>query len=230
MNLATACAISGAAVDPNTYMTRSRPLTFLMTLLNVRLGYWIRNPRHPAMFNGILSRPRWYWYIFRELFGRGLDEKCWHIHLSDGGHFENLAMYEMVDRQCRWLIVSDAGADPEFTFSDLARAIELVRTDFGAKIELDISKIKPKGDEKISEKPYALGKITYKDGSEGNIVYIKTSVIEGLQEDVYGYDRQHPTFPDESTGDQFFDEFQFEAYRELGYQIGCEVFAKEMLS
>lgn len=228
MNLATACAISGAAVDPNTYMTRSRPLTFLMTLLNVRLGYWIRNPRHPAMVVP-LSRPRWYWYLFRELFGRGLTEECWHVHLSDGGHFENLALYEMVRRNCRAIVVADAGADPDWLFADLARVIELVRTDFGAKIEIDVELLQPDAETGLSEQPFVEGRIHYRNGDIGNLIYIKSSMFKRLPEDVAGYKREYRDFPDQSTGDQFFDEFQFEAYRELGYQIGSRVFASVKL-
>jgi hypothetical protein len=56
--------ISGAAVDPNTYATRSRPLSFLMTLLNIRLGYWIANPQK---FAGGIVKPLWWIYMFREM-------------------------------------------------------------------------------------------------------------------------------------------------------------------
>jgi len=223
MNLATAFAISGAAVDPNTYATRSRPLTFLMTLFNVRLGYWINNPRYRLTL-GPLSRPRWYWYLLREMFGRGLTEKAMQVHLSDGGHFENLGVYELIRRRCRYMIVCDAGADPTYRFGDLARAIELVRTDFGAAVELNVEEIRPHGDDGISLKAFARGKVYYNDGSEGRILYIKASRINALPEDVKGYARAHADFPHESTADQFFDEAQFEAYRELGYRIGRRVF------
>jgi len=223
MNLATAFAISGAAVDPNTYATRSRPLTFLMTLFNVRLGYWINNPRYRLTL-GPLSRPRWYWYLLREMFGRGLTEKAMQVHLSDGGHFENLGIYELIRRRCRYIIVCDAGADPTYRFGDLARAIELVRTDFGAAVELNVEEIRPHGEDGISLKAFARGKVYYNDGSEGRILYIKASRIDALPEDVKGYARAHADFPHESTADQFFDEAQFEAYRELGYRIGRRVF------
>ena len=44
MNLGTAMAISGAAVDPNTGATNSWSLRIVMGLLNVRLGYWLESP------------------------------------------------------------------------------------------------------------------------------------------------------------------------------------------
>ncbi|RMI17559.1 MAG: hypothetical protein D6681_03205, partial [Calditrichaeota bacterium] len=217
MNLATAMAISGAAVNPNNYFTRSRPLSFLMTLLNVRLGYWIHNPRFPWWK---VVRPTWYYYMFRELFGQGLNETDKYVHLSDGGHFENLGVYELIRRRCKYIIVSDAGADPDWNFNDLARAIELVRVDFGAKIELPYELLRPRGEERTSPRAFVVGKITYVDGTEGRLLYIKTAFLEDVPADVFSYRRGHPEFPDQSTGDQFFDEQQFEAYRELGYHIG----------
>ena len=228
MNLPTAMAISGAAVDPNTYMTRSKPLTFVMTLFNIRLGYWTRNPKHPAKWLKGLSRPRWYRYLFTEMFLNGLNEESPHIHLSDGGHFENLGLYELVRRRCSKIIVSDAGADPKFSFEDLARVIELIRVDFGAKVELDVAPLIP-GQDGRAAKGWVKGSITYATENENEtpmvaeLFYIKSTLTQGLQEDIYGYQRKHKDFPDETTGDQFFDEFQFEAYRELGYQIAKDL-------
>ncbi|MDQ6972454.1 MAG: hypothetical protein Q9M30_07385, partial [Mariprofundaceae bacterium] len=72
----------------------------------------------------------------------------------------------------------------------------------------------------LAEQAYIKGSITYNDGSTGMLVYIKTTMIPGLPKDIYGYQAAHQAFPDETTADQFFDEKQFEAYRELGYRIG----------
>lgn len=222
-NLATAMAISGAAVDPNSYATRSRPLSFLMSLLNIRLGYWAINPRHTSMGNSFFH-PMWYYYMLREMLGKGLDEKCWQIHLSDGGHFENLGLYELIRRQCRTIIISDAAADANWKFDDLAKVIEMVRVDFGAQVEIDIERLKPKGDSRISDSAFVKGTITYDMEKNGvktaDLIYIKTTIIDGLSEDIYSYKCSNPTFPDQSTADQFFDERQFEAYRELGFLIG----------
>jgi hypothetical protein len=222
-NLATAFAISGAAVDPNTYATRSRPLAFVMTLLNVRLGYWIQNPHWPVIFSGLLSRPWWYVYMLREMLGKGLNETHSHVHLSDGGHFENLGLYELVRRRCRYIVACDAGADPNWTFADLAKIMKLVRVDFGAQIELSTNALHPRGRDRRSRRPFVRGRIRYHDGTEGNLIYVKTSIVDGLPEDIYGYRRANPSFPDQTTADQFFDEAQFEAYRELGFAIGKRV-------
>ena len=71
LTLSTAFAVSGAAVDPDTYATNSRPVSFLMTLLNVRLGIWVPNPRHEPRK---LRWPAWYQLMLREMLGVGLDE------------------------------------------------------------------------------------------------------------------------------------------------------------
>lgn len=221
MDLATAMAISGAAVDPNSYVTRSRPVSFLMTLLNLRLGYWIRNPKRPASFNGVFSRPWWFFYMLYEILGNGLNEDYRHVHLADGGHFENLGLYELVRRRCRFIIISDAAADPDYGFLDLAKVIEMVRVDFGAKVTLSTDDLVPQGEGRFSEHAFTTGSIEYIDCEEpAKLIYIKTAITKGLSEDIYGYRRANPTYPDESTADQFFDETQFEAYRELGFQIG----------
>lgn len=219
VDLATAMAISGAAVDPNTSATRSRPLAFLMTLCNARTGYWIRNPRF--VFRKFISHlaPRWYLYLLAEMFGGDLDEAAGYVRLTDGGHFDNLGLYELVRRRCRIIVVSDATADPAWFFQDLARVIELVRVDFGAKVELDVSSLVPDG-AGLSSEHFVAGEVIYADDTAAIIVYVKTSLTGDESEEIRSFQRSHPTFPDESTANQFFTELQFEAYRTLGYHIG----------
>lgn len=231
MTLATAMAVSGAAVNPNTYATRSRPLSFLMTLLNVRLGYWISNPAHNGKPRGFLwQNPAWY-SIFIEMLGRGLHEKRRYIHLTDGGHFENLGLYELVKRRCRCIILCDATADPNYQFADLGKAIEMVRVDFGATIDLAITELIPANrSDRLSPTACVTGTITYDNGDTADLIYLVTTLISGLPEDIYTYQRQNPAFPDQGTGDQFFDEHQFEAYRELGFQIGMRYLPDSILA
>ena len=222
MTLATAFAISGAAVDPNYFFSNNRALSFLMSLFNTRLGYWIRNPRRPTHF-GALARPWWYLYMFRELFSGKVNEQQGYVYLSDGGHFENLGVYELIRRKCRTIVVVDAGADPCFTFRDLGQMIQLVRTDFGANIVIENQSLVPLPNSRgsfFAERAYSIGKIYYADNTEGLLILVKPTLVDGLTKDIMAYAAGHPTFPDEPTSDQFFDEQQFEAYRELGYQIG----------
>jgi len=231
LDLATACAVSGAAVASYTRFTRARAMALLMTLLNLSLSYWTFNPAR-ASGQRRDRRRTGFWPALWWLFGRGLHENDWILKLTDGGHFENLGLYELVRRRCRLIIVSDASADPHWAFADLSNAIQKVRVDFGAAIDMDTRDLQPRGDNRISRSPFVVGRIRYlptepSDGSppnpkddEGTIIYIKTCVIHGLPEDIYGYRRDDRAFPDTPTTHQFFDEAQFEAYRELGFRLG----------
>lgn len=79
----------------------------------------------------------------------------------------------------------------------------------------------------IAKHGFAIADIKYQDGSIGTLVYVKLAMIEGLSTDVYSYKGVHPSFPHESTADQFFDEKQFEAYRELGYYVAWQMMESE---
>ncbi|MFA6901722.1 MAG: hypothetical protein WC236_01430 [Gallionellaceae bacterium] len=174
--------------------------------------------------------------IFEIYLRKNLDENSRMIQLSDGGHFENLGLYELVRRQLKLIIVCDGTADPNFGFEDLANAIEKVRADFGALILLDCANMEAltpssvietgdAADKKVTyaTRGYLVGRIIYKDRSEGTLLYMTTTFFRGLSADLYAYRKRHSEFPDQATSDQFFDEKQFEAYRELGYQTAYEM-------
>jgi hypothetical protein len=215
--LSTAFTISGAAIDPDTYATNARPIAFLMGLLNVRLGFWAKNPDCGHRRNPFL--PWWWIFLFREMLGVGLNASHRHVHLSDGGGFENLGLYELVRRRVRTIVVCDAGSDPDLTLSDLGRAIERVRVDFGAEIALAADQVWKQRGDAMQQTPWLRGTVRYADGSEGRMLYIKPMLCAGLSADIYAYWRANPAFPDEPTSQQFFAEPQFEAYRALGEQI-----------
>jgi hypothetical protein len=216
LTLSTAFAVSGAAVDPDTYATKSRPVSFLMTLLNVRLGVWVRNPRQePRRWRF----PAWYQLMLREMLGVGLSEKDSRIHLADGGHFENLGLYELLRRRCRYVIVSDAGADPSCTLADLGQAVQRARADLGAEVAIDADPLFHGNGEQMRKQAHLLGSVTYADGSRGEILYVKALLREHLGADIYGYWRTNPDFPNQPTSNQFYGELQFDSYRELGRQL-----------
>jgi hypothetical protein len=218
LTLSTAFSVSGAAVDPDTYATRSRPVSFLMALLNVRLGVWVRNPRQePKRWRF----PAWYQLMLREMLGVGLSEKDSRIHLADGGHFENLGLYELLRRRCRYIIVSDAGADPACTLADLGQAVQRARADLGAEVDICADPLfhhdGASGD--IRKRTHLVGTVKYADGSQGEILYLKALLREHLGADIYGYWRTNPEFPNQPTSNQFYGEMQFDSYRELGRQL-----------
>lgn len=245
MTLASAMATSGAAINPSAGcggegITRSPFLSILMGLLNFRLGYWVPNPKNWQNWRGRLRNPNFLLPgLWEVVFRNQLDEKGTFLQLSDGGHFENLGLYELVRRKLRLIIVCDGGADPKFTFGDLANAMEKVRTDFGALILInndDLQRLIPhRGKEgadscgiPCADQGHLIATIKYADNSKGILIYLSTTFFQGVSADLYGYKKEHPAFPDESTGDQFFDEKQFEAYRELGFQAAWRMMTEVM--
>ncbi|HVE42676.1 MAG TPA: hypothetical protein VNM14_22540 [Planctomycetota bacterium] len=246
LTLATAMAISGAAVNTHDMGKLPAFLSTVMTLFNIRLGYWLPNPRYlnytgddgkersgafsdvPPGWKGFLHRvllqnPVWPQYFLKEAFS-SFHSRSYRVLLSDGGHFDNLGLYELVRRKCRYLILCDASADPARRFDDLAETVRRCRVDHHAEVHLDLSVLKPDPDTGRSLRHVVVGEVVYSDGARGNIVYIKSSLTGDEPADVLSYREMHPEFPHESTVDQFFDEAQFESYRKLGQHIGEEVF------
>ena len=236
ISLGTAVAISGAAASPNMGYHSAPSITFLMALLNVRLGWWLGNPgeegestyRHEGPIFAI--RP-----LLSEMFGLTTDTNRY-IYLSDGGHFENLGLYEMVRRRCRLIVVSDAGCDPKFEFADLGNAVRKISLDLGVRISfrgIEELKTQPaKEDGKVVRTPikdayHAIGTIHYREadgtGKDGLILYIKPAYHGTENIGIRSYAMANPEFPHQSTGDQFFSESQFESYRALGFEIADEL-------
>jgi hypothetical protein len=161
------------------------------------------------------------------MFGLTSD-RSQYVYLSDGGHFENLALYEMVMRRTRFIVVSDGGADPQYTFEDLGNAVRKIRIDFGVPIDFD-GPIKIKSGDANAGAYWATARIRYSaidmpadgnpDDYDGVLVYLKPAVYGAEPRDVVNYANLSPTFPQESSADQFFSESQFESYRALGSWI-----------
>lgn len=226
--LGTAMAISGAAASPNMGFHTSPAIAFMLTVFNVRLGRWCGNPAHPNAWRH--PDPRFgLRYLLAELFGAA-DQDYPFVYLSDGGHFENMAIYELVRRRCQVIVACDCGADKNIFFDDLANAIRKCYTDFNVEIEIDVSPIRPAGDSQRSRLHYAVGTIRYDKAfpgaRPGNLLVIKPSLTGNEPLDILNYKDNEPDFPQQTTADQWFDEDQFESYRKLGYHIVGTVFAK----
>jgi hypothetical protein len=215
--IGTAMAISGAAVNPNQGYHSSPPIAFLLTIFNAQMGRWLGNPRKQSWLE---SDPKsGLGYMISDLINKSSTRDRF-ISLSDGGHFDNMGLYEMVRRKCPYIILCDAEQDGKFTCEGLANAIRRCRIDFGAEIEIDISQIVERTDGRHSKNHYALGKITYVgENQTGVLLYIKSSIDGNEPVDVYEYALKNETFPHQTTADQFFNEEQFESYRKLGLHI-----------
>src|SRR5262245_16162151 len=231
ISLGTSLAISGAAASPNMGYHSSPVVTFLLTLFNVRLGWWLGNPGRAGKSTHLKPGPKFApWLLIAETLGR-TDNNHPHIYLSDGGHFENLGLYEMVLRRCHLIVVSDGSQDNDFDFESLGNAMSKIRTDLGIGITFNSIPISPR-EEKIptfvkdyvednGKKYCAIGHIHYSDvdknGKDGLLLYIKPTLYGVEPADVQNYARANAAFPHESTGDQMFSETQFESYRALGF-------------
>jgi hypothetical protein len=245
LDLGTAMAISGAAFSANMGRETERWLSPTLALLNVRLGYWLRNPNSIVTTKtpvGPWDRVREFsidkLYLFKEIFNR-LDERSRYVYLTDGGHIENLGVYELLKRGCKLIVAVDAEQDPAMNFSSWQQLERYARIDFGVRIELPWRKIAAQylafhdsagggASGSAAAGPHvAVGKILYAHGEEGVIVYIKASVTGDEKDYLLDYMRRNPAFPHEATLDQFFGEEQFEAYRALGFHIVDHFFSGE---
>ena len=253
ISLGAAIAISGAFASPNMgYMMTSPVVRFLMALFNVRFGAWLGNPG-PAgdqanLYERFVNRllrpfgfqaPRPFQLrsprlsaipIVAEAFG-SLDDESSYVYLSDGGHFENLGLYEMVLRRCRFIVVSDASSDAEYAFQSLAMAVRQIRIDLGVPIVIPDFSLSPPAQD-LKNKYCALGTIRYScvdrdpndlnstdEDFDGVLIYIKPSLIGEEPRDVINYWQGSKGFPQETITDQWFSEAQFESYRALGSHI-----------
>ncbi|MEW6126637.1 MAG: hypothetical protein AB1757_06320 [Acidobacteriota bacterium] len=233
MTLGTAIAVSGAAVSPNMgAKTQTSAVAMLLTLLNVRLGYWAPTPNRRLWRSS--QAGLWPFYILKEFLSQTNDLSSY-CYLTDGGHFDNTGLYSLVERGCLYIVVSDNGADPNNRFEDLGEAIRRCRIDFRTEIDLDVTPLFAKEDDVsgdfFSERNFIAGSITYdpdhlrelgwsetsiKTGNQGVIIVIKPSLVEKESVDLRQYMRQNKDFPQQSTSDLWYDEAQFESYRKLG--------------
>jgi hypothetical protein len=230
ITLGTAMAVSGAAVSPNAGSLSSPLRTFVLALCNARLGWWLG---HPADIDRVRrSGPAFAVYpLVSELLGRTDERHPW-LFVSDGGHFENLGLYEAVRRGCRDIVVVDASADPDRNYDDLGNAIRKIRIDLGVRIERAGPLRIGSRDLQAEGRYCALFDVIHDNGESGSLLYIKSAVYpkaDNMPIDVLQYAGRSGTFPHESTARQFFTESQFESYRALGeFEVDAIVEGVEM--
>ena len=190
--LGGAIAVPGGAIKPGMGKYSSPALTFLLTLFDARSGWWLPNLSHPLQPRRD-GTPFFGGWLLAELLGR-THEGSRYVHLSDGGHFENLGLYELVRRRCRFVLCVDAGNDPQATFADLGNAVLKCRVDFGVDIAVDVSALRPGADGR-SSRSCAVAAST-SDGESGTLLYVGR--LTGAEPaDVRHYARAHPRFPHE---------------------------------
>lgn len=224
MSLGTAMAISGAAVSPNMGYNSSPMVTLFLALFNVRLGWWVGNPGTAGRRTFRKAGPTIAFVpYFSELFGLTTDDRPY-VYLSDGGHFDDLGLYEMIRRRCSLIVISDAGQDGKYGFFDLGNAVRKIRIDLGVEIRISgLQRFLPPlpPDPKWQRAVFATGTVLYPERPKnvGLILYVKPGLRDDEPADVIAYGRSKPDFPHQPTTDQWFDEPQFESYRALGLAI-----------
>jgi hypothetical protein len=223
------CAISGAAFSTGMGMRTSLGLSLLAGLANVRLGYWW-NFNSDRLRSGFFAAYR---YLWSELLGdfRGPWRPFW--FLTDGGHFDNTGVYELVRRRVGIILLCDNGCDPDFRFDDLGNLARKIRTDFSAEMRpiepsgkraRYFATVQEFGKRKLREDKCALlYEIRYPGVDHGTpssdrtlLIVLKPNKLSHAPVDVIDYASVNEEFPHQSTLDQFFDEAQWESYRKMG--------------
>ncbi len=252
--------ISGAAFSTGLGARTSLGLSLLSGFGNVRLGRWwdsgvavdARSAAvRPTFLVGLEHFAARLFpvqvFLLDEFLARFHGTARRHWYLSDGGHFENMAGYELIRRRLPMIVIVDGEQDGSYTFGGLSNLVRKARIDFGAEVkflsdeelksEIDprmrgtvgtLEDLRLDPDTGFSKAHAALGRITYTDGAAppSRLLYIKASLTGDEAADVLEYHRAHPNFPHEPTSDQFFDEAQWESYRKLGEHIARRLFRR----
>lgn len=241
-------AISGAAAAPGAGSFTSSGWSLVMFLLGIRMGYWMPTPLwQPGPFSRLKA---WAWrhapkplMLWSEASATFFGQASPWWYASDGGHFDNTAVYALIKRECDFIILSDASADADFQYGDIENLVRKARIDFDAEIEFyahaeaqrlfnlpedgAIQVLSP--DDMANQdarRGVLLARIRYRarqvatDRREGTLLIVKPRLHAALDLDLLAYARRHTRFPHDSTADQFFDEPQWESYHRLGEDMG----------
>lgn len=231
--LARAVTISGAAASSamgyHTYFAQA----FATTFFNLRLGYWMENPRYETCLGGTEGDIFWHRYMVKEIVSDTTSEDRL-VNLSDGGHTgDNLGIYPLLKRRCRVIIACDAEADPTVSFESLTEALRHAYIDLGVQVDINLRMLRPDPETGLSRGHCAIGRIRYpaipgpaltQTQSTGWLIVIKNTLSGDEAAPVTNYKGAHPDFPHETTADQFFDDAQFESYRSLGVHLAQRTF------
>ncbi|MGB8288077.1 MAG: patatin-like phospholipase family protein [Rhizobium ruizarguesonis] len=238
VDLAAAMALSGAAVSPQMGLRTTRHGSFWLTLFNARLNAWLKKP-NPLGKEPSSTQKSWWsrgpglQYLFRE-FTPTASEKLPFVNISDGGHIENLGVYELLRRRCRYIVAIDGESDPRMTFHGLTNLQRLAYIDMGIHIDAELDELRLM-DSGFSRSHFRFCKVRYPTGDAarpwetGYLLYVKLSLTGNEGEFLRRFRLDEPTFPHHSTADQFFSETQFEAYRSLGEHIGDKLFMEAVV-
>jgi hypothetical protein len=221
--LSRAITISGAAVSSAMGYHTFFAQAFATTLFNLRTGYWMENPRRSGAKRYIVFWPR---YLWKEILS-ATSARGHMVNLSDGGHTgDNVGIYPLLQRRCKVIIACDAEQDAALSFGSFTEALRHAYIDMNIDVDIDLEMLRPDMTTGRSRRQCAIGRIRYPDRPDQKswLIYLKTTLTGDEPDPVMNYKQDHPAFPHQSTGDQFFDDAQFESYRALGVYIAEHAF------
>jgi len=242
--LSRAILLSSAAFSSSVGYVTFFAQAFMLTLLNVRLGLWMVNPKlydekgkdTPGNAKINLERKTfWPQYLYDEARGRVHERKDL-VNIADGGHTgDNASIYPLLRRRCKIIFVGDASLDKESFCEQLYNAIEYAEVDLGIRVEIKTNQLEPAGEKEKdderkklmlgqSQSHCAVGKITYPEVVEkglreecGWLIYFKPTVTGDEIGLIREFWQTHPgEFPHPNTVDFWYEEQQFDAVRKLG--------------
>lgn len=219
-------AASGAAFTSAMGRQSLGTTNALLAALNVRLGAWMPNPRYVRPGARPLKRTR-ITYLLKEVFGV-YDPDDPYVYVTDGGHWENLGLVELIRRRTRWIFCVDASGDPADSFATLEEAIAMARVECGAEIDLDPQSLRRREDGRLPKTAVKTGVIRYHhcggtgadDCPTGLLFYGKAMLAQDSPIHTLSFslrDRIYPRYP---TYDQFLSEDEFMNLVRLGSWIG----------
>ncbi|TDW93400.1 hypothetical protein EV137_0676 [Kribbella pratensis] len=229
-----AVAISSAAVSPAMGRYQIGPTSMLLAFFNIRLGVWIANPRFITQLEAAgldkeleLSYP---WtglgYLFKEFFGiHDLDDP--YLYLTDGGHWENTGLVELLRiPEITEIVCVDADSGPGDATSSLGKAIAIAPSECDIRIDISLDPLRATPSTSrvpaYSPRTVNLGFFTKGAGSftdqtpVGVLWYAKPGLAKEMPAALLAFHERYPTYPRESTLNQFFDTASFVAYRNFG--------------
>lgn len=230
ITLPAAVAITGAAVSPSMGKMTIAPVRMLLALLNLRLGIWLPNPENEKVFSQVHDHRRLRvrptpWYLVKEALGSNPIRGRF-IYVSDGGHYENLGLVELLRRDCRTIWCIDAAGDKPGRTGTLTEAMLLAESELGVQwtdtkelenLHLDDKATKRREHLATVKGTYARLGYKLRNGDKGTVTVVKAGITESAPDHLIDYQQRHPSFPYDSTGNQLFRADRFDAYCSLGF-------------
>jgi hypothetical protein len=188
-------------------------------------------------------------YLVREIFGRYAPDGRW-ILVADGGHYENLGLVELFRRRCTRIVCIDASGDASGAVTTVAEALRNAEQELGVTVtiparddvaspwdvapgETDLAgsteKLADALRHRLARQPIVRGTITYppeaglSKGTIGHLIIGRAVLDPQAPWPVVSYAVGNDEFPNDSTGDQWFNADQFDDYVLLGRYLGTRL-------